>query len=129
MLIAQIVMFILEAYGLWGLLPLFDQPSWKAVVPIIKEHAIYSGVWNEFGFLCMMTSNVLGNIIYYVMGIDSQIYLILLTILLVVTYVFKFVFSKKLANWFGKSTGFAILAFILPFVAYLILRKESQDVK
>lgn len=102
----DLVIIVLMLIGMWKLYAKAGKPGWASIVPI------YNAV-----VMCEIAGRPTWWVVLLFIPFVNFIIMILLTIDFVKAY--------------GKGTGFAVLAVLLPFVAYLIMAfdKETRYVR
>lgn len=97
---------VLMLAGMWKIFVKLGEDGWKAIIPIY-------------------------NLIVLLPILKWELWKIVLLFIPIVNIVFSFFLNRDLAARFGKSTGFAVGMFILPFIFYPMLgfKEENQPIQ
>lgn len=88
-----IALYVVLVISFWKVFTKAGRPGWAALIPVYNAWVLYE-IGEQKGFWCLVP---VANIVFYIKA------------------------AIVIANKFGKSTGFAVLLILLPYVGFPIL--------
>ena len=132
-----LIFYILMVIANWRIFEKAGEKGWKSLIPIYNVYIMFKIVKMKTWFWYLIMINVIAAIMYMIEGFNpyatteigtttlsfaiypmSTIALIFVT---VVELIATIIYSYRTAKVFGKSTGFAVGLFFLPWIFWFIL--------
>ena len=118
MAVGGLVWFFLSAIGYFKMFQKAGQRSWFAFIPLLREYGLFKMAWSVKAFVisivmlaALQISGMQEGLILGLLGAVCGIVWIVMQVKLVI----------RLAKAFGKDGVWALLLFVVPFIATLIL--------
>lgn len=134
----------------WFLFKKMGMPGWKGIIPFYSDYVLFRTLWNVkafwayiigvivfvglygVGLIAIIVSSMYLSMMLKEPTIENMILIfVVLAIVLVVFVVYEFIIVfklyRRLANAFGKSTGFAVgLTFLAPVFLPILAFGKAQ---
>ena len=118
MAVGGLVWFFLSAIGYFKMFQKAGQRSWFAFIPLLREYALFKMAWTVKAFVISIVMLVA----LQISGMQEGLLLSLLgAVCGIVWIVIQVKLVIRLAKAFGKDGVWALLLFVVPFIATLIL--------
>ena len=115
-LIFKLVMFVIEAVGLFKLYRKMDEKEWMAFIPFFNEFALFKNTYNLKAFWIYMVCDLISTVLF---GFENTVVNVIGLAFGVVVLVILIKFAKNFAASFGRGKGFALLTLLFPAVMYV----------
>ena len=121
--VGTIVILVLSIVAGWKVLDKAGDHGWKILIPIYGTYCIYKAADSEGVFWGTVFTTVVTYFLTYVFAdTNFNIGIIILTVIeLIILIVFRVKYVKRMAEVFGKTTGFAVGLFFLEPIFLIIL--------
>ena len=118
MAVGGLVWFFLSAIGYFKMFQKAGQRSWFAFIPLLREYALFKMAWTVKAFVISIVMLVA----LQISGMQEGLLLSLLgAVCGIVWIVMQIKLVIRVAKSFGKDGVWALLLFVVPFIATLIL--------
>ncbi len=142
---AELALEALIYVSYWFILKKAGQPGWKGIIPYYNQYVFFDICWDTSFFWIKIALIVAAGAISGILGAVTIIAPTALPIIIILSVisilisaallVLEFFFCKKLADSFGRGTGFAFGLMFLSFIFMPILAfdnsrytgKQNQD--
>ena len=116
---------VLMIVSLWIVFSKAGHGGWKIFIPVYNLYVLFDIAGDTSGFWATLSLNIISNIIMAIVGaVTGGFRVVLAIIVLILSFISGVILIKnnfRVAESFGKGTGFGFLLWLVPIVGYPIL--------
>lgn len=112
------ICFLLQLIASWRVFTKAGEKGWKILIPLYNGHVLFKIIWKPALWWIMLIASVIPSFLIGTESILGMIVSLACTVVYLVLYIKG---DIKLAQAFGRGTGFAIGLIFLPTIFTMIL--------
>ena len=120
----QVVIILLNIIGLFKIYQKMGKPGWKGIIPFYNMYGLYDELWDKKYFWGYLLAQVVLMMPSNASGLLVNLANLVLSVTMIVVEMKLYI---KLAQAFGKGTGFGVLTFFFAPICLAVLGFGSAE--
>lgn len=112
--------FVLKLLTAWKVFEKYGELGWKGMIPFYSDYIEFCKLWDSRSGIIYIASTI-GACVFFSFTDLSIIIKTLFAVAVCLSFMYGLIRAYKKAMVFHKSSGFALLLYVLPFIGNLVI--------